>query len=61
MDPKGAKVSDKISDFAGNRAFWENVLLIDRRSLYLWVVEIKFHSVVRKVDSVFAVKSHRII
>lgn len=27
MDPKGAKVSDKISDFAGNRAFWENVLL----------------------------------
>lgn len=61
MDPKGAKVSDKISDFAGNRAFWENFLLIDRRSPYLWVVKIKFYSVVRKVHSVFAVKSYRII
>lgn len=61
MDPKGAKVSDKISDFAENRAFWENFLLTDRRSPYLWVVKIKFCSVVRKVDSVFAVKSCRII
>lgn len=60
MDPKGAKVSDKISDFAENRAFWENVFLIDRRSPYLWIVKLKVYSV-RKVDSFFVVKSYRII